>query len=346
MTKQSHTERMVRIAITSSIPSVVRGLSADPGKVLAEAGVSPDVFEDPDNLISFRQRAHLLKACTDHTGCNHFGLLVGQNIGLSSFGLLGYLVMHSPDVEAAIHSLVRYFHLHAQGSLALLEINEGLAFLGYSIYEERVEAAEQLVDAAVAAVFNLLQQLCGSHWEPMQICLARRRPDNLQPYKQYFKAPLRFDAEHSGIFFPEQWLQQPVQDADPELYRLLKKQIERMEHAYSEDFPEQVRRILNICLLTRQFGIDHVAEVLGIHSRTLHRRLRTCNTSFHELVDECRFGVACQMLESSAMHNAQIADLLGYSDARAFGRAFKRWSGTTPSSWRAHYAHVDHHKKS
>ena len=71
-----------------------------------------------------------------------------------------------------------------------------------------------------------------------------------------------------------------------------------------------------------------------MHGRTLHRRLAACGTNFRSLVDECRYAIARQMVEDTDSEVAQVADLLDYADTSAFARAFRRWSGTTPSHWR------------
>lgn len=71
-----------------------------------------------------------------------------------------------------------------------------------------------------------------------------------------------------------------------------------------------------------------------MHSRTLHRRLNSHGTSFREISDQCRFTIALQLLRNPGTSQVQLADTLGYSDARAFNRAYKRWSGVTAAQWR------------
>jgi AraC-like DNA-binding protein len=71
-----------------------------------------------------------------------------------------------------------------------------------------------------------------------------------------------------------------------------------------------------------------------MHSRTLHRRLAASGTNFRTLVDECRYEIARQMLEDTDADVGHIASMLDYADTSAFARAFRRWSGTTPSRWR------------
>ena len=122
--------------------------------------------------------------------------------------------------------------------------------------------------------------------------------------------------------------------ADPELHRLLKKQIEVLETGNNDYFPDQVRRILHTALITGHSKADDIAALFSMHSRTLSRRLKAYDTSFKDLADKARYEIAQQLLENSELEITQIAAASGYADASAFCRAFRRWSGITPSAWR------------
>jgi len=331
-------EGTVRIGGSLAIPAVLRSLGADPAEVLGEVGVDLKLFDDPDNLIGFAARSKLVSHCVARTGCGHFGLLVGQQGGLHSFGLVGFLVKFSPDVESALRSYERYLHLHVRGAALNLEVNGDSALLCFDIYQPNIEAVGQIVDGALATAFNVMRNLCGPGWNPTEVRFAHRRPEDLGPFRQLFGPPLRFDAERNSLAFSADWLSRPVPNADPEMRRLLQKQIDALEARHGDGFPEQVRSVLRSALLTHDAGADRVAALFSMHSRTLSRRLHAFGTSFQELVDEGRFEIARQMLDDSDMGVARIADLLSYADASAFTRAFRRWSGTTPALWRARTA--------
>ena len=326
---------IVRVGPAVAIPGVLRRLGAEPSELLAELGLQLELFEDPENTISFAVRGHLASYCVARTGCQHFGLLVGQEAGLSSLGLVGVLVRHSPDVGTALRALVRFFHLHAQGGLFTLTVEEGHATLDYAIYQPWVEGADQLGDGAVTMAFNIMRELGGAGWNPTEVRFARRKPRDVGPYRRCFRAPLRFDAGQDALVFAADWLNRRLSGDDPELARLLEKQIRALEATHVEDFPEQVRRVLRTALLTGHSSAGQVAALFGVHGRTLHRRLSSFATSFQELVDDGRFAIAGQMLERSAMEVSQIAATLGYSEPSAFTRAFRRWSGVSPTHWRA-----------
>lgn len=320
---------------TLALPAVLRSLGADPAALFAEAGFDAKLFDDPDARASFAARGRMLAHCVARTGCRHLGLLVGEQGGLHSLGLVGLLVKYSPDVGSALRSLVRYQHLHVRGAVTTLAVDGGLAALRYDIYQPRVEATDQVGDGAVAVMFNIMRELCGPRWKPVELRFAHRQPEDVGPFRRCFQAPLRFDAEHNAVAFSADWLDRPVAGAEPELRRLLQQQIDILDARYGGDFPEQVRSVLRTALVTGDANANQVAALFSMHSRTLHRRLAASGTGFRELVDEGRFAIARQMLEDSAMEVSQIAALLDYADASAFTRAFRRWSGTTPSRWRA-----------
>ncbi len=135
--------------------------------------------------------------------------------------------------------------------------------------------------------------------------------------------------------FATRWLGRQLPDVDPELRRLLQQQIDVLEARHGDDFPVQVRSVLQSALMTGDASADRVAALFSMHSRTLHRQLAGFGTSFRALVDETRFEIARQMLGDSSLEVRRIADMLGYADASAFTRAFRRWSGTTPARWRS-----------
>jgi AraC-like DNA-binding protein len=333
--RRSRDEDTVRVSATAAIPDVLRRLGANADRVLRQAGIDPRLFDHADNRISFAARGHVVRHCAEATGCEHFGLLVGQQNDLRILGLMGLLVKYSPDVGAALHSLVRYFHLHVQGAALGLVVDGDRAVLSYDIVHPDVEGTEHLGDGAIAMLFNSMRTLCGADWRPVEARLARRKPEDARPYRRFFGVPVRFDAEQYALVFGADCLTLSLPETDPELRRLLQQQIDVLAAARGDTFLEQVRSVLHTALLTHRAKAEQVASLFSMHRRTMCRRLAAFDTSFQELVDEARFEMAQQLLQDSTMYVVQIAAVLDYADARAFTRAFKRWSGMTPLSWRA-----------
>jgi AraC-like DNA-binding protein len=334
MRRYSDPDTELRIGATLALPDVLRELGSDPATLLAEVGFDLALFEKPDNRISFANRARIVNHCAARTGCPHLGLLVGQKGGLHSLGLVGLLVKYSPDVGTALRNLIHYFHLNTRGAVPILKVDDHLALLCYLIYATGGEASGQVGDGAVAAIFNILQDLCGPDWKPTEVRFAHRQPKNTSPYQRFFRVPLVFDAEVNAVVFNADWLERPLANTDAELMGLLLEKIQSLEAWDGDSLPAQVRRVLGTVVLTGDARSDKVAALFSMHSRTLGRHLKKFDTSFEELLNEVRYEIARQLLEDSRMPVSQIALTLHYADASAFTRAFKRWSGTTPAQWR------------
>jgi AraC-like DNA-binding protein len=327
----------VRVGTLQPLAEILLGMGVDPTKLLAECGVDPKVFENPENRIPLTLHNRLVALAVVRTRCPHLGLLVGQRDGLQSIGLAGLLARYSEDVESAVRSFVRYLHTHVRGAKSSLDVDGDVATLTWEIYQPGVEAVDQVGDGALAVIFNMMLEICGPEWRPIEVRFAHREPAQLQPFQLFFRTTLCFDVEDYSLRFASSWLPRPVKQADPMLRRVLQKEIDAIEARHEADFPEQVRSVLRSALLTGHARSDKLAALFSMHSSTLARRLKPYGVGFRELVDECRYEVAREMLGYSALDVSQIAEMLDYAEASAFTRAFKRWSGTTPARWRAQH---------
>jgi AraC-like DNA-binding protein len=77
-----------------------------------------------------------------------------------------------------------------------------------------------------------------------------------------------------------------------------------------------------------------IAQLFSMHRRTMSRHLRMEGLAFRQVANEVRFEIACELLENTDMALSQVAAALKYSELSAFSRAFRRWSGQSPSVWR------------
>ena len=150
-----------------------------------------------------------------------------------------------------------------------------------------------------------------------------------------FQAPIRFDAEEAALVFSAGCLTRPLPDADPNLHRVLQAHLHNLDIVHGGELPDQMRRLLRILLLHHQCSADAMAKLFAIHRRTLNRRLRSQGTGFHTLVEEARYQIARQLMSDTRVPLAQVAAALDYSEPSAFTRAFRRWSGMSPTEWRA-----------
>jgi AraC-like DNA-binding protein len=325
----------VRTAPLAAIPGLLRDLGQDPAAIFAEAGINPRLLENPEHIVPFSAAGRLLAACASATDCPHFGLLLGKRTGLDCLGLVGQLVAHSPDLGQALRNFVLNLHLHDRGAVPTLSVSEGEARLGYAIYQPGVAGTAQIYDLAATIACNLLRALCGETWRPKGVLLAHDRPAEPVLYRQIFGVRPRFAAEQTAVVFPTTWLDRRLPGADPLRYRELEARIAELSAATQSDLAAQVRRVTCNLLLCGQGSLESVAGIFSLHPRTLNRRLQGQGTSYRQLREECLQALACQYLRDTELPVAEIAARLVYADSAAFTHAFRRWSGCTPTAWRA-----------
>lgn len=325
----------IHLGVVKEIVGVLKDLGSDPGAVVRGAGLDPHLFEDAGNVISFSALNRLLTLSSERTGCPHVGLLLGQRATISSIGIVGCLMQHSRTVGDALRILVRYLHLQNRIAVPQLSVEGDEAILSFGVYAPGGENADQIADASLAAAFQAVTAICGPKWAPTEVLLPRSQPQDPQPYRDVFRAPLRFDEEMAALIFSARWLSHPIAGADDIFRQIFEERIAELESVPAGDFRDEVRRVLRSQLLKRKCSASDVASFFAMHRRTLHRRLTEEGTDFRSVADEMRFEIARQFLAATNMSLGQIAAALGYSEAGAFTRAFRRWSGQPPASWRA-----------
>ncbi len=325
----------VRAAPLAGIPRLLLDLGQDPEAVFATAGIDQRLLQNPENHVSFNAAGRLLAACVSATRCPHFGLLLGERAGIECLGLVGQLAALSPDLRQALRSIVLYLHLHDRGAVPTFSVNGDQVRLGYAVYHPGVVGTTQIYDLAAAITCNIVRALCSPTWRPSEVLLPHASPPNLAPYRRILGIRPRFLGDQMALVFPAATLDRPLQGADPLRYRALEARIMELSAGARGDLAAQVRRVTCNLLLCGQGSLESVAGLFALHPRTLNRRLQGQGTSYRQLREECRQALSCQYLRDTDLPVAEIAARLVYADGAAFTRAFRRWSGCTPTAWRA-----------
>jgi len=326
----------VRIGPVAAIPVVLKELGVKPGTPFARAGVALSTFADPENRIAFESLGRLFSECSKASGCDHFGLLVGERFALSGLGAIGYLMRNSSTVGEALRALLLHLNLHDRGAVPILiNLDPSHVLLGYSIYRHGTPGSAHLYDAAIAIGYRALKEICGATWKPLRVQFSHMRPDDPRPYRRVFGSNVRFDAEVSGIVFQASWLEHAIAGADSSLRALVMQAITQAGTSSSVNFADAVRGALHQMVLSGTASAQNVAFLFGIHERTLRKRLSAERTTLQQLVSQTRFELAKQLLENTDLPLSEIAAALRYADSAVLSRAFRGWSKTSPSEWRA-----------
>ena len=243
-------------------------------------------------------------------------------------------MLSAPSVEVALQSLVDSFDLHDRGGAVSLDIGARYSTLRYDLLLPETAAVAQIYDLSGAVMYQTLRKLCGRDWHAESISLERRKPVDLASYHELFGPRILFDATETSITFPNRWLSTVPPGNEPLLFDYLTSEAMGLLQRHRDDLMRALPTVMRSALLSRQYGAAQVATALGLHERTLHRRLKAAGTSFRVELNRGRRAMSEELLGCTDLPVCDIASTLGYADSSGFIRAFGHWCHTSPTAWR------------
>jgi AraC-like DNA-binding protein len=311
----------------------LRSRGCDAEALFARAGLDFDKLGDPEARYPVQTTALLWRLAVQATGDASFGLEVARHTSPTTFHALGFSLAASASLREAFERLVRYYRLVSDAATIHFE-DRGDAYRVSVRTSALAHPSPEAVDALVAVAVRLCRSLADRKFAPLRVELQRAAPPDPTPFLRYFRAPVVFGAEENALTLAKAPCDERLQGANAELARandlIAAQALARWESARLAD---RVRTVLLDRLPNGAQSQASVARLLGMGTRTLQRRLAEEATSYGDLVDATRRELAMAYLREGHQSVADIGYLLGFSGGAAFSRAFRRWTGKSPSEF-------------
>lgn len=313
----------------------LRMLDLDMQGPLAKLGLQISDLADLPERIKPAVMHDLWEAVSEVTGRRGLGLRIAERVTVDQFSTFGRVLATSATIGDALNRGVRLFRLLSERQRFAVRLDGRQVVIVLETLEDgqlHREGAEFLIGALV----TLGRQLAGPHGPPIEIRFRHDPPLMSHETEEFFRCPVHFRASENSLTLSSEFLLLPVQGHDPALCAALQCEAESLLAELSE--PTAFRRDV-VSAISREIGegnssISHVAARLGVHPKALSRSLSADGTTYRELLDQVRLHLARRYLEQRGMGVTEIAFRLGYSEKSAFNRAFKRWTGKPPESFR------------
>ena len=280
--------------------------------------------------------SRLWELALDLTGDPALGLHVIETVRPDSVDLAGQLVAHASTVRSALDSHLRLNKLTADIPRVQLIESEHKVTLRYHCPDGLSPRARRFAaELHMVGMYRLFRYFARQA-RPLEVCFEHDAPDYRAEYERIFKGAQRFAQPVTGIGFERALMEAARRYRDDEYHRTLCElavsRVSRLRNGAS--CADEVREV--IARHGRgKVGMGPVARVLGVSTRSLRRRLSAEGTSFDAVANDALAKRARHLLSIAGMTIQEAAYTLGYSDPTSFHRAFKRWTGTTPSAWQA-----------
>lgn len=306
------------------------------GPVLRKIGITIQDSGGRGMTLSNRQAGQLIEACVERSRGEHFPFVFGECFEFEAL----------PEVEiylttcATLRDAIRGYHwvsllMSPALNVVLQEVGDVTRLRAhFQRGRSQPQHAMYFTESWIASILKLIRTLLGEQ-QADRLLFRHAAPPYARMYRKHFGLPVMFNQGCDAIELRTELLERPLHGALPSAHRDALTMMERrVSRRVSLTMADRVTHTLlgDPTLFTK--GLDACAAALGLHVRTLQRRLESEGKRFGQVQADARFQMAKNMLAHTALDLGTISERLDFSDRRAFTRAFSRWADMPPSSFR------------
>lgn len=322
----------------ANLAEVVREDGLDPFPLLAELGI----HEDLESLRQAPQPAERYLRFVERvlSDCKVWApaLRAGSRLTFADYGILGLALWSSQNLRDALDRLMKYSPVLGDGILVneRYESKGGKVHYQFHCGQPPGVVSDFLIELS-AAEHGVVRDMLGGDEDHdfLRVDFPFEAPAHAEALREWFRCELRFGQPLAQVVYPASWLEQPVKTANDLAAKLLSEQCETILQNLERTatYRSRIRRLV-LASPANPPSFEDTASQFNLSARTLRRRLSEEGTSYVEVLKEARMELARHYLAETEFAIKEVSALLGFSEVANFQRAFKAWSGVTPSRFR------------
>jgi AraC-like DNA-binding protein len=272
------------------------------------------------------------------SGDAQFGLHLGESLQLAALGIVGEIIKSSKTVgEAVTNAAALVEHVTSWFNMTVTKNSKV-----FTIHINPLKAdwrsnvpAVQMLDVLMVLVIHELDGLLLHKITPLSVSYMPAIT-NTGEYERVFRCRPVAKSRKNAITFDSSFWNEPVITANYELQHFLKEKMTTALNAVknTERLSDKISSYLIGNAYLGVLSLEETAANFHMSPRTMQRRLKEEEVSFQQLADRARQDLAVQALEQGRYTVKEIAYMMGYNELSAFSRAFKRWTGRSPETYR------------
>jgi AraC-like DNA-binding protein len=333
LTKHANRETMrVRTGVLSQMLIEAEALGVDIDAEMAAVGLTRTQIDGLNQRLPLEPCAMLWERLVIRSGDPHLSLRAADAVPFGAFDVIDQLGARLATVGGVLAMLARYFRIINSTIQPRLSAHpEGWCF-------DAPGAPNRAAEILFTVTLNRLHRLLGERLRPLRVELMRGPIAPASVARTIFGSGLCFHQTQDALIFDQAAFDRALPTPDPGLKAILERHAQSLMASLdpTDDFITRIEREIDAGLSTHAADLNAVARRIGMSGRTLQRRLGQLSppVSFNTLLNRRRRARAETHLRAGRLSVPEVAFLLGYSDATAFQRAFKRWTGMPIRRWR------------
>lgn len=334
---------MVELTVGAGLPrglvklAVARG--ADARELSMRSGIDFAELEDQDKRVAMSRYIALMRAAMELSGDPALALHYGEEVDLSEVSIAGLIMNASADMQEAFVQMNRFGRLAIEVETPSGEGRFKLAVENGELWLVDTRGDPNAFPELTEVTFA--RQICGlRRFLPrpfaLEVHVTHAAPAHRAEYERVFQCPVVFESRWNAMRTDPTLQTHKVALQPRYVFGVLSERAEALlkELESSRSVRGKVESLLMPVLHTGDVSIDAIAAKMGVSRQTLFRRLKTEDATFEKVLDELRHRLALHYLSGRKTSVNETAYLVGFSDPAAFSRAFKRWTGKSPSEMR------------
>jgi AraC-like DNA-binding protein len=335
---------LARSEVLHGFVELVLGLGGDPQALFEKNQIDQGILDDPSGLVPYRSMVRLLESAALELDCTDFGMRLANSRRLSKIVTPIDLVMrNSRTLGDALQYCADNVHVYSDAMQLSVEPlpHQSCELLKFEIVLERLPHQRQAVEHALALMYRSILHICGEAVHPREIWFAHDAAMPLARYRSTFSVPVRFGQPMNGLVFASRDFSARMPNPDRQLYEMATSFIVTNFPKAQKTLSAKVRDLISRDMQTpsrRDLFDDcrqeRIAGLLGVHPRTLQRRLREEGISFEVIKDSVRRDAALHYLRERRLPLVHVAQALGYAEVSTLSRSCHRWFAASPKQLR------------
>lgn len=313
----------------------VGGEGREIAAILQRSGISPALLASPLSRVSQAQYTALIRTLTRVTRDELWGLC-SRPVKVGTFAQACRMLVHCRTLREALLQGFHAYHLALEDLAPRLRLEGDVAHVVLQARAERDASLRYVERTFLFFTFGLACWLVGRRIPLLEVDFATLDKDLPSDAFRLFQAPLRYQDGPVGLRFERRWLDLPVVQTVQSVEEFLRQAPASLVVKYRDqaNLTERIRRMLRRHLDSEMPSLEEVGKSLGVTPQTLRRRLQDEGQGYQAIKDDLRRDAAIEYLARPELTLIEIANLLGFSEASTFHRAFKKWTGVAPGEYR------------
>jgi AraC-like DNA-binding protein len=313
-----------------------KSFGLDPAELFKEAGIDPGIRLDVNARVSAAQYDYLVWTEKQKSHDDAFAFHLVEHLHPSYMGAMGYAWMTSASLRKAFQRMSRYARLLADDVIIRLDDQGETLHVLLESESADIRDPDLREQLRFANAVKLCRMNCGDSFKPVRIHFRQSEPSSPAAYYSFFRCELLFDSDASILVIDTAVADQPLPGFNAQLVNLFEQQIiDYLAKLDKQDIVGRTKSVIFEQLPSGQVSVEDVATELNLSVRTLRRKLKEKGTSFKELLTQTRQELGERYIHDSSLSLTEIAFLLGFSDSSSFSRAYRTWTGQSPSEQRS-----------